>query len=352
MSIYYLPRDYKHKHLNDAGNKARLDIEKTMDKMGYQPIGNYSTISKNRILHFLRTITFVLGIPIYLKKGDILIIQYPTKYYNTICRIAHLCKAYTITLIHDLGCFRQKHNSVKKEINRLNKTDALITHNLNYSNWLCQNGFIGYNKKKSPILLHAFDFLSKANSPNRKQDWPTHKITYAGQLAIRKNRFLYDWGNLADEYNINIYGKGFDSSKAASSQKFNIKGFMHPEKLISHSEGDFGLVWDGDSVDCCSGNWGEYLKLNAPHKVSLYIRCGLPIIIWRKAAMASFIKENGIGICIDSLHEINSIYKHLTKEDYFMMCDNISRISHLMSEGYYFNRAISEAILCINKSIK
>ena len=115
------------------------------------------------------------------------------------------------------------------------------------------------------------------------------------------------------------------------------KGFMLPDALIGAAEGDFGLVWDGDSVDSCCGNWGEYLMINTPHKVSLYIRCGLPIIIWRKAAMARFVEENGIGICVGSLRDIAGIYTRLTQAEYERMCENVQRVSRMMSEGRFFS---------------
>ncbi len=143
---------------------------------------------------------------------------------------------------------------------------------------------------------------------------------------------------------MNVYGRGFDKSSAECPEKFNIKGFMLPNKLIGEAEGDFGLVWDGDSVDSCSGDWGEYLKVNTPHKISLYIRCGLPVIVWREAAMAGFIEENGIGISIDSLRDIEGVYERMTQDEYEQMCDNVRRVSDLMSEGGYFSRAISEVV--------
>lgn len=348
MNIYYLSRDYKYKHLNDAGMKARLDIEHTMNKIGFQPAGKYRTISKNKILHFFRTILFIIRIPTCLQKDDILIIQYPTKYYDLVCKLSHLCGAKIITLIHDMVCFRQKHISIKKEISRLNQTDALISHNPNYCNWIINHGFVGYNNKKILISLDIFDFLSNVKGSNKKEFCFTHTIVYAGQLAFRKNRFLYNWGNHIDNYTVNVYGKGFEKSNAVNSEKFNTKGFMIPDKLISLAEGDFGLVWDGDSIDCCSGNWGEYLKINAPHKISLYLRCGLPIIIWKEAAMAQFIEKNGIGICIGSLCEINDIYKNLTQNEYKTMCDNVQHVSHLLSEGHYFTKAIQETITRLN----
>ena len=40
------------------------------------------------------------------------------------------------------------------------------------------------------------------------------------------------------------------------------KGVFKPEELPRVLDGSYGLVWDGDSLDECSGNIGEYLKIN------------------------------------------------------------------------------------------
>lgn len=341
---YYLPRDYKYKHINDAGSKARMDIERIMEGIGIQPIAKPYTISKNRICHFMRTLAIVMRMAQRIRRDDILVLQYPTKYYSNICRFAHLRGAKVVTFIHDLGCFRQKHNTPQKEMRLMNQSDALIGCNDMTCKWLQEHGFTGYSNLGILQSLNAFDFLSDAICPDRKKTWPLHQIVYAGQLALRKNRFLYEFGQCINNYTVNIYGKGFDSSKAAAPEKFHVKGFMFPNDLIRLAEGDFGLVWDGDSIDCCSGNWGAYLMINTPHKVSLYIRCGLPIIIWKKAAMARFVEENGIGICIDSLHDLSTIYDTITPDTYNRMCDNVMRVSHQMAEGWYFSKAVSEVI--------
>lgn len=336
---YYLPRDYKYKRINDAGSKARTDIEKIMECQDIHPIARPRTISKNRILHFIRTLIIMVHLTKRIKKNDILILQYPTKYYSYVCWITHLRGAQVVSFIHDLGCFRKKHNTPQKEISLLNKSDAVIACNDATQNWLHTHGFVGYNRAGISESLCAFDFLSDAVCPIRKETWPLNKIVYAGQLSRQKNRFLYEFGANIQNYTVNIYGTGFDRSSAINAEKFNVKGFMKPDELIKKSEGDFGLVWDGDSVDCCNGDWGEYLMINTPHKVSLYIRCGLPLLIWRKAAMATFVEQNGIGICIDSLRDISDIYKNLHAEEYAQMCDNVLHMNHLMAEGHFFKEA-------------
>ena len=48
-------------------------------------------------------------------------------------------------------------------------------------------------------------------------------------------------------------------------------------------------------------------------------RFHLPLIIWEKAALAPFIKEKEIGICINSLEELDGKLEKLTVDDYFKM---------------------------------
>lgn len=343
---YYLAKDIKEKHKHNAGSKARLDIEKTMERLGFLPAGlHHTTITSNRVLHYMRTRANVARMAATIGKGDTLVLQYPTRFYRLVCRIAHLLGAHIVTFVHDLQCFRHKIFIAKEEIRRLNMSDDLIVCNNVVRRWLRDNGFVGYNKKGMIETLQVFDFFSEAKSPERKQTWPMHKIVYAGQLARMKNSFLYDFGEYIKGYSVNVYGKGFDSKNAKNPEKFDVRGFMFTDELIGRAEGDFGLVWDGNSVDSCSGNFGEYLRINTPHKISLYIRCGLPLLIWRKAAMAGFVEENGIGICIDSLRDISGIYERLTKDEYDRMCDNVSEVSRRISEGYYFSNAVSRLLL-------
>lgn len=346
---YYLPKDYKFKNIHDAGSKARMDVERIMEESGIIPVGTAHNISKNRLLHFIRTIKMVFSIPFTIRKGDCLILQYPVKYYATICKVTHLYGGNIITLIHDLSCFRKKHNTEKKEIELMNQSDAIIAHNDNMADWLQKNGYVGYNKKVIVESLNIFDFLSNSqSSEERNITWPLRKVAYAGQLARYKNKFLYELGNYMEGYTMNVYGKGFDHSTAANPNQFETKGFIPSDELIRNAEGDFGLVWDGDSIDSCSGNWGEYLKINNPHKVSLYIRCGLPIIIWDKAAMAKFVQEQNIGICISSLKDISAIYNNLSKEEYSKMYSNVQQINKLMSQGYFFKTALSKILSASN----
>ena len=112
-----------------------------------------------------------------------------------------------------------------------------------------------------------------------------------------------------------------------------------PEQL---TEG-FGLVWDGDSVDGCTGNTGDYLRFNNPHKLSLYLVSGLPVVIWSQAAEAKFVKDNQVGIVVDSIQDFSDAFEALSEEEYNEMVSNAKNISRKLRNGDY--------LTCVVKNI-
>ena len=334
----YLSRNYK--GLGSAGNKAKTDIESIMKKMGFRNVGLPQTTFNNKILHFLLTLLGVLKAPFCLHKDDILVLQYPLKkYFSFVCNMAHMRGAYVVVIIHDLGSFRRKALTEFQETRRLNHADYIIAHNDMMKMWLGAHGCA------VPVgTLGIFDYLSATKGAERTAPKQPCSIVYAGALSLRKNKFLYEWGKYISGFKVNLYGNGFDTDAAQNGSAFNKMGFIKSDDLIATAQGSYGLVWDGASADSCTGNWGEYLRFNNPHKTSLYIRCHLPVIIWSKAALAPFVKENGIGLCVDSLARLGETLSEVTPEDYDRMQKNIRRVSQRLSEGYYFTTAVTTAI--------
>lgn len=337
--ICYLSRNYK--GLNSAGNKAKTDIERIMEELHYKNVGLKQTLYTNNVAAFIVTLMGILLFPFRLHKGDILILQYPLKkYYVYVCRMAHLRGCRVVTLIHDLGSFRRQKLTVLHEITRLNYSDYVIAHNIPMRNWLQEQGC-------KAILgeLEIFDYLSEGSKVNEyATSQSSYKVLYAGALASRKNKFLYDLEDYINSYSFILYGNGFEPERIRKKELFVYKGFVPSEELIATAKGDFGLVWDGNSIESCTGNFGEYLQYNNPHKTSLYIRCGLPIIIWEKAALAPFIRENKIGFSIASLKQLNDILPSVSQQEYKEMKSNVLKIGERLSCGFYFSKAIGRAI--------
>lgn len=335
--LCYISRNYY--NLTTAGNKAKTDNEDTLKEMGAVNIGLRRTVNNSKILAFFLDLAGVIRACMLLRKGDTLFLQYPVKkYFSFLCKIANIKGAKTTCVIHDLGSFRRKKLSVEKEISRLSHCDYIIASNENMKEWLINHGM-----KKPVGALGLFDYRSATF--NQHQDVNHQKslpqVVYAGALSMRKNSFLIELTKSLSSWNLTIIGNKDGLQGLQENPHIKYKGFMPSEDFISQIDADFGLVWDGDSLDTCSGDYGKYLRWNSPHKVSFCLRAGLPIIIWKEAAVASIIEQEGIGIAINSLKELKDIFKNLSKEDLSRMKANVREMAQKLNEGYFLNSAIN-----------
>lgn len=319
-------------------NKAKLDIDTLCEKRGYRNIAIGKGVGK--IGKFFQKLATAAMLPLRLRKGDVLLIQYPyKKYYRHLCRAAHRRGAKTVTLIHDLGSFRRKKLTPEQEIKRLSDTDFIIVHNSSMRKWLNDHG--------CAVPMHdldIFDYLSDANQATCPEKSTPNIVLYAGGLGPRKNRFLYDLDSLLGDCRMEIYGKGLEPGIAGEWKRIAYKGFVPSDRFISEAKGHWGLVWDGDSIDECSGEWGEYLRYNNPHKTSFYLRAGIPVIIWEKSAMAPFITANNLGIAVGSLRELDKKLSAMTLDEYATYRRKASAIRDRLQRGAYFGMAMDKAL--------
>lgn len=109
-------------------------------------------------------------------------------------------------------------------------------------------------------------------------------------------------------------------------------------------DGSFGLIWDGDSINTCSGLYGEYTKINNPSKFSQYIVAGLPIIAWKEAAVAKIIKKYNIGFIVNNLIEIDNILNNLTEKEYNIYLKNVISLREKLIKGYHLKKAINKVL--------
>jgi hypothetical protein len=335
---YFISRNYKAQFT--AAGKAKIDCEKILERIGFKNLGFHrTTISHSIIGSILTFFSTVIGL-IRLKKNSTICIQYPIKkYYNLIVKVAILKKCKVITVIHDLRSHRNKRLSVATEIKSFNRNHIIISHNEFMSKWLLENHLIC-----NVVNLNIFDYLSPEKE-NKEFSDNKFELVFAGALGMGKNGFIYDLdAHQPKNYKMNLYGVGFEEKMLQKNSIIDYKGFFAADKVVNELEGSFGLVWDGTSVEECAGNFGEYLKINNPHKTSLYLRAGLPIIIWDKAAIAKFILENNVGIAISSLTDLDSKLEKISQEQYLEMKKNAEDISVKLGDGFYLKSAIKQSI--------
>ncbi len=339
--ICYITRNYR--NVSSAGNKAKTDNEDTLRKMGAVNLGIAQTHYNSKILTFLLDLIGVAHFCFAVRKGDRILLQYPVKkYFAFLCNVAHMRGAKVITVIHDLGAFRRKRLTIQQENKRLSHADYIIASNAAMRKWLLDNGM------QRPVgELGLFDYKSDesvvAPAPSSTVSRPL-SITYGGALNLRKNSFFLKFKELNPIFSTHIYGNHKGLPGIESTKGFEFHGFTAADTFIQTAQGDFGLVWDGDSTDNCTGSFGEYLRYNSPHKASFYLRAGLPIIVWRQAAIAPIIEQEGIGISIDSLHELNRILSEITDQQMADMRTNVQRVSEQLRTGGYMRKALEKAI--------
>lgn len=327
---YFLTKCYHGK--KNAGSKAKQDIEQILQGLGFRPIGIRRRQQQGAAAAFVWNLLGLCSLLFRIKRHDKVVIQYPyKKFYRPACTLVHCKGGEVVTLIHDLGACRRKRISVAHEVRALNRSDSLVVHNEAMRSWLEKNGL-----RRPMKCLELFDYLSESNcKADRPWEAEGCRVMYAGALSPQKNRYLYELAGRAEGWRLDLYGNGFEAQQVSGSANFTYHGYVSDETLIATSTAHWGLLWEGDSLTTCQGDFGEYLRLNNPHKCSLYIRCGLPVIIWKEAALAPFVQREQIGIAVSSLEELNTILPSITPRQYQALCSHVRRIDARLKTGYY-----------------
>lgn len=319
----------------NAGPKAKRDISKILsEKLNFKNMEFYFSLN-NTIFSKINKIKYLnWDIPRKLKdrKIDNIFIQYPI--YSTVVteKILSLLDSHVkiYYIIHDLESlrlFKDDANYLAEEIDRLNDADGIISHNSTMTKWLRENGV-----KTQISDLEIFDYLTENVAPALNSYEKT--LCYAGNL--QKSDFLAN-----EFYPIDVYGP---NPKKKYPNTVSYKGVFTPEELPKHLKENFGLIWDGNRIDECNGVYGEYMKYNNPHKVSLYLSSGLPVIIWKKAALAEFISKHQVGVVVESLTQLQDKLGSLTEEEYLNLRYNARLVSEKLKTGYYIVKAVSNLI--------
>lgn len=324
--------------MGSAGDKAKTDVEAVLDRLGYKNIGLNQKRSKNSIAAYFITLASIIKGVMSLSRGDVLVIQYPLKkYYDFVVKLARRRDVKVITLIHDLGSFRRKKLTIKEEIDRLNYSSVVIVLSEAMREWLQRHGL-----KSKMVVLGLWDYFSPSKAPvhyYKKDERP--RLVFAGDLSPEKNEWLYKLAEEQPDVDLVLYGCGIDQSR--NTPNMTDKGYVDSDTLIATASGDYGLVWYGDSLTEGSGVLGEYLRYNAPHKTSLYLRAGLPVIIWEKAGLAEIVRRLDIGICVPSLHHIAADLALITPERYANLRENVALVSAQLAEGHFIEAALKDA---------
>ena len=328
----------------NAASKARRDAEAIAVRRGYQVVsfrgGRTAGRSPVKALHLAAEgVRNWNGLLRTAGKGDIVLLQYP-HYPMKSAALMRVMLARGrrkgirfIALVHDLDSLRGLHGAAAEYCDRqvLPCFDMVICHNAAMKALLQRRGMAS----ERLTVLEAFDYLSEADGNARGEG-----IAIAGNLDPEKCGYVRKLMERA-EVPLHLYGKGLEEQSVPEYAVYH--GAFSPEELPERLEGRFGLVWDGDDLSCCCGRAGEYLRYNSPHKLSLYLSAGLPVIIWKEAAEADFIRRNGAGLLLDSLEHLAEEISAVPADEYEKMRRSARRIGAELRGGKMLDAALRRA---------
>ncbi len=337
--------EYVNKNKYNAGNKARNDVLLITKKLGYKHIALYRS-GASKILVMIHLIRGSIDAVLCAGKNEKILIQYPyypsavNKLLFAVLNFGKKIKKYKLELVvHDvIGLRNGKLDTgegqavLASEIGKMSIFDKVICHNE-----AMKKVFNTFSPETNCKVLGPFDYLYNGKSIVAEPELPW-KIVIAGNLKQEKCGYLYKLPNLSN-IKFELYGPDYSGSPG---ENISYHGSFSPDELISHINGHFGLVWDGESCELCSGAYGQYLKYNNPHKFSLYLASGIPVIVWTESALARYVEEKGIGLCVSSLEEMDIVLNGLEREKYYSIKDNVLKIRKDIISGKHLMAALAD----------
>jgi hypothetical protein len=332
--------DFLYKKDNYAVSKARKDVNRIAKEHGFThllintfTINERAKIHPSHIYKFfyrIRKIIVIINAICQIKRSSVVLLQYPfylfTGFYlRVFCRSMRIKNCHFVLLVHDISHFRIHEVFDQTEIKVLNSASELIVHTPQMVDLLRKNGII------TPCrLLWLFDYLTEEVPDSKYNHNGPTCIAFAGYLE--KSLFLKKLTDISlDGIEMHLYGNDpHDYFVFPFWMKYI--GRFSPENVTMLTE-EWGLTWDGDSIETIQGPLGNYLRYNSSHKISLYIAAGIPVIVSEESSLAGFVKENKLGITVSSLLELDKKIAQLDETEYQLIRDNVTKMSATLRKG-------------------
>ena len=339
--IAYSDLNFRH-----AGSKAKKDIVRILELIGYSPIILPRTRKwKHKIIGCLGVC--LIGIRRFFKlffllpSNSYLVINHPFDFVSMNYALPRIARKNKVILInHDVEFCRYENDEDWQKREGSEKYRKLYNA---VSGAIIPSPTIDVLQKagvSNPVItpLSIFPYLLDIS---KLQD-RGFSLSVAFTGNFEKAEFVNSWLGMNRSHSIELIGIKADKLELKGDAIY--KGSFDADVVPFKVESSFGLVWDGDSVDSCTGNYGNYLRYNSPHKLSLYLAIGIPVFIWREAGMAGFVEKNKVGFLIDSLSDIDKILADMTEEKYKEMQENIKPIQKKITDGSYLVEALDDVL--------
>ena len=327
-----------------AMNKARQDVQRFAAEAGYAQakVTAADTAAEGwwpRLCLGVKVFCDWARLFFTLGWEDLLLVQYPVfpvKGVRLARFMLHMVQwkgTRTAAIVHDLDSLRLLGGEAARWSDQvlLPAFDRIIVHTEAMRTYMLSQGVA----PERLTVLGQFDYHTTARMPERRL---SHEVCYAGNLRKSKAGFLYAMPRTKLTWN--LWGAGWKGKKTRTD--FVLHGTASPEELPGVLRGSFGVVWDGASTATGRGAYGAYMLLNAPHKLSLYLAAGMPVVVWSGSAQADWVRAAGVGLVLDRLTDLPQAISTLTEEAYQVMVQAARREGAALREGQRLLRALEE----------
>lgn len=351
MKLYQIVE--KSEELSHAGTKATADIADIALGLGFTQVpvrmistkDGFAAKGQRQIQYFLDWNTCYRTI----EENSIVLLQHPFHHKQltrerTLRKLKEKKRVKFISLVHDVEQLRGFRDSAyyRAEFqSMLALADMLIVHNDSMKKWFIEQGV----REERLVSLEIFDYLQDPGPMNMPAF--RRSITVAGNLDTEKSGYIAGLGKI-DGVEVDLYGPNFREASVKGGS-VSYRGVYPANEIPAHLQSGFGLVWDGSGIEKCDGPAGEYLRYNNPHKLSLFLSSGLPVVIWSEAAESEFVRKHRLGICVEDLRELTQIMNNLTEEEYADYSKNVSEVRRDLLAGTHTVRALNTSLDRIRK---
>ncbi|MBO9201675.1 MULTISPECIES: hypothetical protein [Niastella] len=327
---YFIQEFLHHEFVH--GGIGNVDGEKIFVSRGYRPIdfpGRMDFSIQSKLKRFLYLIRLFFS----LSSRDLVVFQFPlyAKIHQLLITLLSIKGAQIICVIQDMEGWRDDNRQLfEKEKKALRRIRLFVAHNERMQQWL--------QTLVPKATIECFQFHDFLTTPVCKNRSKQNHIVIAGDLA--KTTFIEKLGQLP-RLSFSVYGEGYPV-KNTVPDNVTFKGVYPPYELVHHVQGSFGLVWYGEAIDSFDGIYSSYLTVITPHKLSLYILAGIPVIVPATSASAILVKQYGIGYSIEKLSEMEEMIRNTSDQEYQAMVENMRPLAMQISQGHFLTKALDQ----------
>lgn len=324
------------------GYRDSAVIKPKEDVAYYLQQAGFIAISYPRQAHnFTNWQSMLAGTVATVQPDDNVIYQTPTwagmDIENEVVRLLKQRGANVIAFVHDIEYVRFPDRFQKNgQIDYYNQFTGLIVATEPQRQRLMADGV------RVPIIVSGpWSYLQERPlvAPSYSQ-----RVHYAGNLVSWKSGFL---SRLGADTRIEVYGSNNMEHDLGYSlgAGVNYHGSLTQVELTERLSNGFGLIWDEDD----HGHYTDYALTNMPHKFSLYLSLGMPIIGKRGSVVGQLIERFTLGWVLDDISALAELVAGIDQHSYDRHVAQSMQAGRLVRSGRYTQLAALKAIMAIDQ---